>query len=171
MSIPDDAVAFARTQIGKPYVFGAAGPNSYDCSGLVVASYAHAGMPGLPHYTGSLIFKGTDVPKSQLQVGDLVFPDSGHVQLYSGNGKIIEAAHTGTNVREVNMWGFWRARRLAPGGGTSGGNTTGAIPVGTAASVVDFQTSVNNLTGSLKIFGALMFGTLMIILGLIVLKG
>lgn len=107
------AIAFALAQIGKPYVWAATGPNSYDCSGLVYAAYRHAGykFSGRPT-TYTLIGMGTEVRKAELQPGDLVFPDPGHVQIYYGNGMIIEAAHTGTNIRKVRMWGFWRARRL-----------------------------------------------------------
>lgn len=107
------AIAFAKAQIGKPYVWATAGPNSYDCSGLIYASYKHAGykFAGRPT-TYTLIGMGTEVSKADLQPGDLVFPDAGHVQIYAGGGMIIEAPHTGANVREVPMWGFWRARRL-----------------------------------------------------------
>lgn len=111
----DIAISYARAQIGKPYRWAAAGPNAFDCSGLTMAAYRAANVQ-LPHYTGFQVLKGTAVTKDQLQPGDLVFPDSGHVQLYSGNGMVIEAPHTGTNVREVPMWGFWKARRLVPGG-------------------------------------------------------
>jgi hypothetical protein len=113
----DDAIAYATAQIGKPYVFGAAGPNSFDCSGLVVAAFKHANPPlNLPHFTGALIFEGSEVAKSALVPGDLVFPDSGHVQIYLGNNQIVEAPHTGANVRTGPMWGFWRARRVAGSG-------------------------------------------------------
>lgn len=109
------AIAFALAQIGKPYVWATAGPNSYDCSGLVYAAYKHAGYKfnGRPT-TYTLIGMGTEVQKADLQPGDLVFPDAGHVQIYLGRGMIVEAPHTGANVRKVKMWGFWRARRLVP---------------------------------------------------------
>lgn len=109
------AIAFALAQIGKPYVWATAGPNSYDCSGLVYAAYKHAGYKfnGRPT-TYTLIGMGTEVPKADLQPGDLIFPDAGHVQIYLGGGMIVEAPHTGANVRKVKMWGFWRARRLVP---------------------------------------------------------
>lgn len=120
---PAIAVDAARSQIGVPYKFGWATPGKgFDCSGLTMWSYAQAGIV-LPHFTGFQILKGTAVSRDQLQPGDLVFPDSGHVQIYSGNGMIIEAPHTGANVREVPMWGFWKARRLAPGGDSVATNT------------------------------------------------
>ena len=111
------AVAFARAQIGKPYVFGTAGPNTYDCSGLTKAAYEAANPPiHLDHWTGSQIFSGVEVAKSDLQLGDLVFPDSGHVVIYSGNNQIIEAPHAGAVVREGPLYGFWRARRVTTDG-------------------------------------------------------
>jgi cell wall-associated NlpC family hydrolase len=105
------AIAFARAQIGKPYVFGATGPNSYDCSGLIQAAYKAAGV-GLPRTTYQQILIGKNISQSDLIPGDLIFPDAGHVQLYSGNGNIIEAPESGQNVKERKIWGFWRARRV-----------------------------------------------------------
>jgi uncharacterized protein YycO len=105
------AIAFARSHIGDPYRFGATGPNEWDCSGLVMVAYAHGGVI-LPRTTGMMINVGTAVSREQLQPGDLVFPDFHHVQIYTGNGKIIEAPQTGEFVVERAMWGFWRARRV-----------------------------------------------------------
>lgn len=107
------AIAFARTQLGKPYRLGAEGPNSWDCSGLVQAAW-RAGGVSLPRTTGEMVFKGTKVDQADLQPGDLVFPHPGHVQLYVGNGMIVEAPRTGEVVKERKMWGFWTARRVAP---------------------------------------------------------
>jgi len=123
MSQADEAIAFARAQIGKPYVFGAVGPNSYDCSGLIVAAYKAAKPPLiLPHWTGALIGVGSEVTRGELSPGDLVFPDSGHVQLYVGSGRIVEAQQRGVPVREGPMWGFWRARRVAGDGSHTAGD-------------------------------------------------
>ena len=115
MNAADQAISFARSQIGKPYVFGGIGPNGYDCSGLIQTSYRTAGIT-LPRVSQAQVFSGTGLSKEQLQAGDLVFPDIGHVQLYVGNGQVIEAAHSGTNVRQVNMWGFQYGRRVTPPG-------------------------------------------------------
>lgn len=123
----DEVIAFARRQIGKPYKFGAVGPDSYDCSGLVVASFKAGANKTLPHYTGSLILLGSAVSKADLRPGDLVFPDSHHVQIYTGNGMVVEAPRTGLNVREVKMWGFWKARRIIAPGTGSAGSTSGQI--------------------------------------------
>jgi hypothetical protein len=128
MATGDDVLRVARAQIGKPYVFGTAGPNTFDCSGLVVYCFRVAAGKTLPHFTGTLINYGSSVAKADLQIGDLVFPDPGHVQIYAGGGKVVEAPHTGAVVREVKMWGFWKARRvIAPGSGTGGGVV---VPVG-----------------------------------------
>jgi cell wall-associated NlpC family hydrolase len=98
------AVATARAQIGKPYVYGAAGPDSFDCSGLTMYAW-RAGGVSLPHSSQSQYAGSTHIPISQLQPGDLLFfySDIHHVAMYSGGGMMIEAAHTGTNVREVPM--------------------------------------------------------------------
>ncbi len=94
------AVSFAHAQLGKPYVWGATGPNSYDCSGLTQAAWSAAGV-SLPRTTYSQINSGTRVPQDQLQPGDLVFFYSGisHVGLYIGNGQMIHAPHPGAPVR------------------------------------------------------------------------
>lgn len=108
----DAVVAFARAQLGKPYVYAGSGPNSYDCSGLTKAAYASVGI-NLPHSAGMQMAIGQKIGlKKDLLPGDLLFPSvvgtvaGGHVQIYSGNGNIIEAAKPGTNVRERSMWGF-----------------------------------------------------------------
>jgi len=121
----EDAIAFARAQIGKPYKFGTAGPDTFDCSGLIVAAYGHATPPiTLPHWTGALILVGKEVARGELQPGDLVFPDSGHVQLYIGNNQMVEAPHEGARVREGPLYGFWRGRRLVASSGGAANTTS-----------------------------------------------
>jgi cell wall-associated NlpC family hydrolase len=94
------AVQWAYRELGKPYVWGAAGPDSFDCSGLTQYVWAKAGVY-LDHYTGSQWNEGRHVSVSDLQPGDLVFfgSDLHHVGIYIGNGNMIEAPHTGANVR------------------------------------------------------------------------
>jgi hypothetical protein len=117
-SIADLAVRYALAQVGKPYVFATAGPDSFDCSGLVYAAYKAAGYSAITRSTYTQVLQGSPVEQSQLGAGDLVFPDAGHVQIYVGGGQVCEAPHSGANVRVVNLWGFWAARRLvAPAGG------------------------------------------------------
>jgi cell wall-associated NlpC family hydrolase len=93
------AVAFAFEQLGKPYVWGATGPNTYDCSGLAQAAWAAAGV-SIPRTTYSQINAGTRIPESQLEPGDLVFyhRDISHVALYIGGGQIIHAPHPGAPI-------------------------------------------------------------------------
>ncbi len=94
------AVAAAMTRLGDPYVWGAAGPSSFDCSGLTMWAWAHAGV-SLPHYSGSQYASTTHIAMSDLQPGDLVFfADPGeHEAMYIGGGRIIEAPYTGANIR------------------------------------------------------------------------
>ncbi|MYS19404.1 Cell wall-associated hydrolase, NlpC family [Streptomyces sp. DvalAA-14] len=94
------AVAFAYRALGLPYVWGATGPSSFDCSGLTQAAWRAAGV-SLPRTTYTQINAGTRVSESQLRPGDLVFFYSGisHVGLYIGNGQMIHAPHPGAAVR------------------------------------------------------------------------
>ena len=94
------AVAAARSQLGKPYVFGAVGPDTYDCSGLMMWAWAKAGV-SMPHYTGSQFAAFSRVPLSALAPGDLVFfnIDLGHVGMYLGGGMYIHSPRTGDVVK------------------------------------------------------------------------
>ena len=101
-----DAIAFALRQIGKPYEWGAAGPAAYDCSGLVYAAYAAAGIR-MARTTFGWRQDGPQVPLTQIEPGDLLFyPGSdgtaanpGHVVMYLGGGQIIQAPQTGEDVQ------------------------------------------------------------------------
>ncbi|OSC64821.1 glycoside hydrolase [Streptomyces sp. 4F] len=101
----EKALAFARAQIGKPYVWGATGPGSYDCSGLTQAAWKAADVI-LPRTTYDQVNAGTTVPVSQAQPGDLVFfyDDLSHVGLYIGNGMMIHAPKPGAYVREESIY-------------------------------------------------------------------
>ena len=97
------AVQFAETKLGCPYVWGAMGPRAYDCSGLVVDSYAHAGVH-LPRITYDMIHRGTTVDRADVRAGDLVFSGfSGrgpeHVQLAVSSTRVIEAPTPGGHVQ------------------------------------------------------------------------
>ena len=94
------AVQAAYAQLGKPYSWGASGPGSFDCSGLTMWSWGKAGV-SLPHSSQAQYGSGQHVSRSDLQPGDLVFYGSPihHVGLYIGNGNMIEAPHSGANVR------------------------------------------------------------------------
>lgn len=95
------AVAEARRQIGKPYVWAAAGPDSFDCSGLTQWAW-RAGGVRLSHSTYAQWAETPHIPISALQPGDLVYfgDDLHHMAIYSGSGMMIEAPYTGTTVRE-----------------------------------------------------------------------
>ncbi|MDX3516473.1 NlpC/P60 family protein [Streptomyces scabiei] len=99
------AIALARAQIGKPYVWGATGPGSYDCSGLTLAAWKAAGVD-LPRTTHDQAAAGTTVPFADARPGDLVFfyDTIGHVGLYIGNGMMIHAPKPGTYVREESVF-------------------------------------------------------------------
>ncbi|WP_329527168.1 C40 family peptidase [Streptomyces sp. NBC_01462] len=99
------AIAFARAQIGKPYVWGATGPGSYDCSGLTQAVWKAAGVT-LPRTTYDQVNAGTTVPLSAIEPGDLVFfyDDISHVGLYIGDGMMIHAPKPGAYVREESIF-------------------------------------------------------------------
>lgn len=99
------ALAFAKKQLGKPYKFGAEGPNSYDCSGLAQASWAAAGV-AIPRVTTTQFKFGTPVAKANLKPGDLVFfygPSPSHVALYVGQGMVIHAPRPGKVVEYIKM--------------------------------------------------------------------
>jgi peptidoglycan DL-endopeptidase CwlO len=98
------AVRTALAQIGDPYVYGAAGPDTFDCSGLTMYAWAAAGV-SLPHNAAMQASMGTPVSLSALQPGDLVFYYSpiSHVGMYIGHGQIVHAPHTGSSVQIVPM--------------------------------------------------------------------
>ena len=98
------ALAYARKQLGKPYRWGAVGPDAYDCSGLTLAAWRAAGV-SLPRVSRQQATVGRPVGKSELQPGDLVFFYSpiSHVSLYAGNGTILDAPRPGKTVRYLKM--------------------------------------------------------------------
>jgi cell wall-associated NlpC family hydrolase len=111
--IPGDSVGVqalkaALTRIGYPYVWAAAGPTAFDCSGLVVWAYQQVGI-SLMHFTGDLWNEGEHVSRSELAPGDLVFffADLGHVGIYIGNGLMVDAPTFGQNVQVQPV--FWNA--------------------------------------------------------------
>src|SRR6266566_156159 len=109
------ALQAALTKAGDPYVWGAAGPSEFDCSGLVVWAYAQEGI-ALPHYTGSLWESGVHVARSDLEPGDLVFfgADISHVGIYVGDGMMIDAPNFGVPVHvEPIFSGYVGAVRIA----------------------------------------------------------
>jgi peptidoglycan DL-endopeptidase CwlO len=103
-----DALRAAETREGDPYVWGAAGPYEFDCSGLVVWAFAQEGI-SLPHYTGSLWNSGMHVSRADLEPGDLLFffQDISHVGFYMGDGMMLDAPSAGQDVMVQPV--YWSA--------------------------------------------------------------
>jgi peptidoglycan DL-endopeptidase CwlO len=107
----DAAVKFALAEQGKPYKWGATGPDSYDCSGLVLAAYRQANIV-LPRTAADQYNAGAHIPFAQAQPGDLIFwsPEANnpavieHVAIYLGNNQVVEAPDTGEQVKVVPVW-------------------------------------------------------------------
>ena len=123
------AVAYAMRQLGKPYQWGAAGPGSFDCSGLTSAAYRAAGT-AIPRVAADQFNAGTHVGVPDLLPGDLVFYADDpanpatihHVGIYIGNGLMVHAPHTGDVVRIASIWrdGYAGAVRVVAGGARPG---------------------------------------------------
>jgi peptidoglycan DL-endopeptidase CwlO len=98
-TVGGQALQAALSRRGDPYVWGAAGPGDFDCSGLVVWAYAQLGI-ALPHFTGSLWDSGVHVSRDDLEPGDLVFfyADISHVGIYIGDGLMVDAPDFGQDV-------------------------------------------------------------------------
>ncbi len=94
------AIAYALNQIGDRYVWGASGPDGFDCSGLTMAAWRRAGV-SLPHSSAQQFASGRKIPRSELEPGDLVYYYSpiSHVGIYLGNGKIVDAPNSRKTVR------------------------------------------------------------------------
>jgi peptidoglycan DL-endopeptidase CwlO len=102
------ALQAAISKLGDPYVWGAAGPSEFDCSGLVMWAYQQVGI-SLPHYTGYQWNSGVHVSRNDLQPGDLVFffSNISHVGMYIGNGMMIDAPNSGEDVKVQPI--YWSA--------------------------------------------------------------
>jgi cell wall-associated NlpC family hydrolase len=104
------AIAYAKAQLGKPYLWAAAGPRSFDCSGLTMMAW-RAGGKSLPHWSVAQFAQSTRISAAQVRPGDLVFWGSTpgtihHVAMYIGNGQIIHAPRTGQPV-QINSMYYW----------------------------------------------------------------
>lgn len=125
------AVAFARAQLGKPYVWGATGPDSFDCSGLTWRAWQAAGRE-IGRTTYEQINAGRAGSRTQALPGDLHLPEAGHVMMFAnpragGSNEMIHAPHTGTVVQYAPFRGGGWVRLIAsPGGSTVGGTSQGA---------------------------------------------
>jgi cell wall-associated NlpC family hydrolase len=108
-SLGEQALKWALTRLGDPYVWGGAGPNDFDCSGLVMWAYAHVGI-SLAHFTGNQWNEGEHISRSQLEPGDLVFffQDISHVGMYVGNGLMVDAPTFGQPVQiQPVLWNVY----------------------------------------------------------------
>ena len=96
----------AMSRMGAPYAWGAAGPDAFDCSGLVVWAFHQAGL-NLPHSSQALAAGGQPVELDQMQPGDVItlFPDASHVGIYVGDGRMINAEFEGVPVIVESLWG------------------------------------------------------------------
>jgi cell wall-associated NlpC family hydrolase len=110
------AVRYALAQVGDAYVYGAAGPSAFDCSGLTMMAWAQAGV-ALPHSSSAQQGSGTRVSQSQLQPGDLVFYYSpvSHVGMYIGNGLIVNAENPSVGVKITGVNSMPYAGAVRPG--------------------------------------------------------
>ena len=122
-----NAIRFALAEVGKPYVWGATGPNTYDCSGLMLRAFQAAGID-LPRVSWQQFKAGGHVPVKQAQPGDLLFyatdPNDPatihHVMLYMGDGQMVEAPYSGESVRVRPVpWGYNELVPLATRPGTT----------------------------------------------------
>ncbi|WP_276553231.1 MULTISPECIES: C40 family peptidase [Mycobacterium simiae complex] len=104
------AVKAALTRLGRPYVWGAKGPNQFDCSGLVHWAYAQAGITLGPD-TYTQVHQGAAVGHGQVQAGDLIFPHAGHVMLAISPTQVVEAQQSGVPVKISPMPSSYVARR------------------------------------------------------------
>ncbi|MEU5157744.1 NlpC/P60 family protein [Glycomyces sp. NPDC021274] len=96
-------VSFALDQVGKQYVWGTAGPDTYDCSGLILRAYAQIGIE-LPHNAAAQYRETASISRDELQPGDLVFyNDLSHMGMYIGNGLIVHAPNSRTVVKVVEL--------------------------------------------------------------------
>jgi cell wall-associated NlpC family hydrolase len=103
-------VAYARAQLGKRYVRGGEGPNSFDCSGFTKRAYARAGLR-LPHSSGAQASRARTIRRSQARAGDLVV-GPGHVGIYMGGGMMIDAGNPGTGVVYRRLYAGLHVERL-----------------------------------------------------------
>lgn len=124
----DIAIQFALSQIGKPYRWGATGPDAYDCSGLMLVSWQHAGVT-LPRTALMQSREGAAVASIDVALpGDLIFPyvTETHVAMYLGNGQVVEAPTEGVPVHVVKFYGSAGGiRRIDSNGGTPVGDISG----------------------------------------------
>ena len=120
-SVRVQAVQVATSVIGTPYRNGGSSPRGFDCSGLVVYSYAQAGVRGLPHSAAALERRARPVPLTKLEPGDLLFFDldgkrAGHVAIYLGDRAFVHAPSSGKHVERVEFGHVFWGKRIRRAG-------------------------------------------------------
>jgi len=160
----DTVVSFAQQQIGKPYRWGATGPDGYDCSGLVYAAYRAAGLH-MPRLTASQMGKtGQAVPVDQAKPGDIVYYDEpgavDHVGIYVGNHQMIDAPTQGKPVETVDI-GNPTAIRDWSMGGDSAGDVAKTVASAAGINVSGWQSEA--LSIGLKVAAVAVCGGLLIV--------
>jgi hypothetical protein len=134
MATAADIIATMRTAIGKPYVFGAEGPDAFDCSGLMQWAFGKNGIT-LPRIAADQAKVGTEVPRSSIQPGDMIFSIwdgasvPSHVALYIGNNQYLNAPQEGENVKigTLNDYYWQHVKAVRRVNGVTGGGTIGAF--------------------------------------------
>lgn len=173
VSYADRAIAVALRQVGKPYVFGDEGPDSFDCSGLLWYSYKQAGAPVGPRWTTATMAATMQrINVNEAAPGDFLFPHTGHVVMVVSADRIVEALKTGvpvrTSPRNARTWRF--ARRFSPPGKgmSSSGNVT-EIPADVAelGKAADFVTDTHNWLR----LGYVLAGGLLVTVAVILFSG
>lgn len=171
-----DIVEYARTQLGDPYVWGAEGPNAFDCSGLVEYVYRHFGLT-TPRTTAAMMGGGSNlipISRAELRPGDLIFSNwigkpHSHVGIFAGNNQIIEAPEPGQTVKITSLGpGYWShtdayrrvpgidgAAAPVPGGSGGGGGIDDALSAG-ARKLVGYVPSPGDLTKAVGNIGSAM---------------
>ena len=169
-SLGELLVAKAKTALGKPYVWGAMGPNGFDCSGLVNWAAQAVGIKGLPRTSQAIRNAGTAVPLSSIAVGDLVTftyadrrggnPGPGnHVAIYAGAGQVVQASGSKVNVGPLDTQHIDRVIRLpqvGAGGVVQAGveNMPAGVSVGTGPRIVTAQQAGYAAATRTNAFGA-----------------
>lgn len=105
------AVQIALAQQGAPYVWGASGPDAFDCSGLAVYAFGQVGV-SVPHYTGAIWSSYPHVGYDEMRPGDIVFTSSHHMGIYVGNGQMVHAPNSGEVVKVEDVYDFYGAVRI-----------------------------------------------------------
>lgn len=152
LNAADRACQFALQQLGKPYIWGATGPDAYDCSGLTQASWKAAGV-SIPRTTYQQVRIGQAVTYANAAPGDLIFPfaDISHVVMYLGAGQVVQAPQTGESVNVVKYYGSAGGiRRVSDQPGTGAFGSGGSLTTASSAPSSAQAGALNQLGNLIK---------------------